>query len=321
MGTHKANKMKGRARELREENPERTDQNIADILTKEYGESVARTSVGIWRRADAAEAKAEVPAAPPEAPVTEPQAAEEHHEQVLAAESVVMEEHHEPAVELLEREEATAAALVPAQAPQALGEELDIERAVRLLAECQTVDAAKQIQDRAEAVKVYLREQRAGTELHLRAAEIVVRANRRIGELLLEYRKAGLLAGRGGDRKSKSQSDTLKTADLGIEQNDAMRAERLARVPADKLDSYIAKCREDDKPATKAGALRCAEEPKAKQPAPFDLDRFIRAMLAKVPEEHRAGLPDALRGAAEELEAGKPKPERPGWETEAQAAA
>jgi hypothetical protein len=84
---------------------------------------------------------------------------------------------------------------------------MPIEAARRMLAECRSVDPAKQIRDQAEAVRAYLRQQRASSEAQNDAAEIKLRAERRLGELLEPDKEK-----RGG---AKSQRASLPEASAG----------------------------------------------------------------------------------------------------------
>jgi len=337
--TRKPPEMIARAREIKAQPEAISDRELAKQLMAEFpGQHVSPNCVANWTKdmpsaapAPAATSSLE-PASPPPAPALqdalqehlEPAQGQQPHEQELAAdvvaESVVTEEHHEPAAELLDREDGPADVLVKAEVPQALS----VERARELLAECKSFDEVKEIHDKAAAVKVYQRQIGAAMEAQQDAAEIVVRATRRMGEMLREMPKNEGAKGIGTSAVAGSNHTPAPTlADLGIEKTEAHRARRLAEVPEARIDSYIAKCREDDKPATKAGALRYGEEPKAKQPAPFDLDRLINAMVAKVPQEYLQALPAALRAKARVLEAeiatGKPRPEAPAWEDSAAA--
>ena len=79
-----------------------------------------------------------------------------------------------------------------------------LETARRLLAEVRSVDDAKAIHDFAEAARVYARQARLGLEAQNDAAEIRLRAERKLGELLAALPKQD-----GGDpARARSQAAT-----------------------------------------------------------------------------------------------------------------
>ena len=70
-----------------------------------------------------------------------------------------------------------------------------LEKARKLLAECQTIDDAKAIRDQAEAVRVYCKQQSDGLAAQNYAAEIKLRAERKCGQLLASVRTSWSRAG------------------------------------------------------------------------------------------------------------------------------
>src|SRR6266567_2748500 len=79
-----------------------------------------------------------------------------------------------------------------------------LEIARRLLAEVRSVDDAKAIHDFAEAARVHARQARLGLEAQNDAAEIRLRAERKLGELLASMDKHP-----GGDAaRARSQAAT-----------------------------------------------------------------------------------------------------------------
>jgi hypothetical protein len=65
-------------------------------------------------------------------------------------------------------------------------------------------------------------------------AEIKIRAERRIGEML------GETIEHGGDRKSKSHDATLKLSDLGITKSDSSRCQAIAAIPEAAFEQHVA---------------------------------------------------------------------------------
>lgn len=127
---------------------------------------------------------------------------------------------------------------------------LKVEEARALLAECRDVDEAKDIRDKARAMEMYFRRREAGREAQNDAAEIKVRAERRLGELLREQKENGTRHP-GGKPRIESRSVTQSEgeapptlADLGIEKMSAKRWQDVARVPEPVFEEYIAQQRE-----------------------------------------------------------------------------
>ena len=73
--------------------------------------------------------------------------------------------------------------------------------ACRAVAEAHRIDEVKDIRDKAVALAAYARQAKDG-ELIAHATAIRKRAERRLGELMEDDRKAGKLAKGGGDKKS-----------------------------------------------------------------------------------------------------------------------
>src|SRR5690348_9670449 len=122
------------------------------------------------------------------------------------------------------------------------------ERCLAALAACRTVDEAREIRDRATAMRVYARQAKDRT-LEAGAFEIRSRAERRLGELLLAQ-KASVGFNEGGRplKKTGSSSEPVfrapTLAAAGIDKKLSMRAQRLALLSAAKFRCIIAEGRE-----------------------------------------------------------------------------
>ena len=75
------------------------------------------------------------------------------------------------------------------------------DAACRAVAEAHRIDEVKDIRDKAVALAVYAKQAKDG-ELIAHATAIRKRAERRLGELMEDDRKAGKLAKGGGGKKS-----------------------------------------------------------------------------------------------------------------------
>lgn len=122
---------------------------------------------------------------------------------------------------------------------------LPLDQARQLLAQCMRVDEAKDIRDKAQAIGAYLRQQKASGAAQNDAAEIKLRAERRLGELLEPDQEK-----RGG---AKSQRATLPE---GISRSQSARWQDIARVPEEKFEAFIAQTRESGGEVTTSGLRR-----------------------------------------------------------------
>jgi hypothetical protein len=118
------------------------------------------------------------------------------------------------------------------------------EAAKRALAEARTIDEVKQIRDKAEALRLYVKQQGDSLEMQNDIAEIKLRAERRAGELLAEMGENEQRQRRGGDRKSKLHDETLieppTLSDLGITKSQSSRWQQEAKVPEETFEQYVA---------------------------------------------------------------------------------
>lgn len=124
------------------------------------------------------------------------------------------------------------------------------EAACRALAAARSTDEVRAIRDTAAALKVYAR-QAKNKQLEIDAAEIRIRAERRIGELMQAQRETeGLNAGAKG-RGSNQHKVRIATgptpptlADAGIDKHLADRARKLAAMPHPAFEARVAEWRE-----------------------------------------------------------------------------
>lgn len=118
------------------------------------------------------------------------------------------------------------------------------DAACRAVAEAASIDEAKEFRDKSEAMRAYAR-QAKNKQLEVHAAEIRIRAERRIGELMAAQRDAGLLSsgaqGTGSNqyevRVSAQPAPTL--AEAGIDKNLADRARKYAAIPEDEFNGIV----------------------------------------------------------------------------------
>lgn len=124
------------------------------------------------------------------------------------------------------------------------------EAACYAIAECVRVDEVKEWADKAAAMQAYGRMAKDQT-LQANAAEIRIRAERRLGELLAAQKADGGLnvgrAGRAPIAVDANDRDTRPTlADVGISKDLSSRAQKLAAVPEPVFEAELAAKRERD---------------------------------------------------------------------------
>ena len=112
----------------------------------------------------------------------------------------------------------------------------------------------KDIKDKAEALRVYVRKAEKGFEKQNEYAEVKIRAERRCGEILATEIQ------HGGDRKSKSRFNRKTLKDLGINKNQSHRWQTIAQLSEEEFEGHIAKTKDSNKELTSASVYRIANE-------------------------------------------------------------
>lgn len=124
------------------------------------------------------------------------------------------------------------------------------DAACRALAEAKSVDEVKDLRDKSEAMRAYAK-QAKNRQLEVDAAEIRIRAERRLGEMIAGQKATvGLATGAAGigqaasavPSKYRTQPPTL--AEAGIDKKLSARAQKMAAVPADEFESMVGEWRE-----------------------------------------------------------------------------
>jgi len=128
----------------------------------------------------------------------------------------------------------------------------------------QTIDEAKDIIDKAEALRIYAKQARMALEDQQRVAEIKLRAERRAGEITggLDKSEGGRPSENSGQAvQSLSKSSQLES--VGINKRTANRWEQIASIPDDDFEGYLSFKKDSEEEITTAGALRLAKELKS----------------------------------------------------------
>jgi hypothetical protein len=147
------------------------------------------------------------------------------------------------------------------------------EAACRALTECKQVDEVKTWADKAAAMQAYGRMAK-DKRLEVDAAEIRIRAERRLGELIKAQKEAGLMnkgAARPNALLNEEGVEPPTLGDVGISHNLSSRSQALAAVPEAEFESEVGQWRDR---VTAEGARVSARLQKAgeralkNQPAP-----------------------------------------------------
>lgn len=177
-----------------------------------------------------------------------------------------------------------------------------IDAARKALAAAKSLDDVKEVRDQAEAVRMYCKAAGVGLEMQNMAAEIKLRAERKAGEMLaaMEKRKGGT------PKKLVSHDETPALDDIGVSRTQSHRWQRIADVPEEAFEQYIAEKREVGE-ITTAGALKLRESAATESNEPSlwealqSLNKAVRKIYDRCPEEERETLAHRLRAMADEL--------------------
>lgn len=141
--------------------------------------------------------------------------------------------------------------------------------AERALAEAKTLNEIKQIRDLAAAAEAYTKAAKLGIRAQNHAGEIKLRAERKAGELLAQLERDDL--SNGGDAKSAFHIEKpISEYRAVLTENEvppvtAWRWQRLAELPEEKFEEFIAEKEEIDDAITSAALFRFTQEYKRQQ--------------------------------------------------------
>ncbi|KKM75064.1 hypothetical protein LCGC14_1394000 [marine sediment metagenome] len=189
------------------------------------------------------------------------------------------------------------------------------DAARKALVAAKNVDDVKKIRNTAEAARAYAR-QAKNKELEIDAAEIRLRAERRLGEFLIaqKERGGGLNRGMAAGAKRKPSGTFSEPLDatptleeMGIDKKLSSRAQRNAAIPEELYEAQLDDWRERVSRAAERVTISLARDSRPGPCGPFDptLDELtieLRRLTERWPEKHRPLLILQLRGLADELE-------------------
>jgi len=157
-----------------------------------------------------------------------------------------------------------------------------LDQATQLLAKARTVDEVKLIHDQAEAARVYARERDLGLQAQNYAAEIKLRAERRLGEILTDMPKNEGTRTIGRNTVIPP-SDTPRLADLGLTRVESSRFQQIAKIPEPVFEQHVAEAKAAERELTTAGVVRLAAEQQRAEDAELT-DRVFEAAFAINPD-------------------------------------
>jgi hypothetical protein len=114
------------------------------------------------------------------------------------------------------------------------------------LAACRNAGEVKEVRNRAAALKEYARQAKDKT-LEADAYEIRARAERRLGEMLIEQKETVGFANGGDAQRTRFHPGTESPptlAEAGIDKKLSMTAQRLAKLPGSEFECIVAEDRE-----------------------------------------------------------------------------
>lgn len=174
---------------------------------------------------------------------------------------------------------------------------LRYDAACRALAEARAVDEVADVRAKADAMRVYAM-QAKNKSLEVDAAEIRIRAERRLGQLIAEQKAGdGLNKGRAGRAPIAVDSDDRDTtptlASAGISKDLSSRAQKLAAVPEQEFEREVSDWRgrvekENARVTTRleAAGERAARQEERAEPSELEQLREANAELADLVESY-----------------------------------
>lgn len=134
---------------------------------------------------------------------------------------------------------------------------LKYDAARQALAEAKAVDEVKDIRDKSEAMRVYAR-QAKDVDLEIMACDIRLRAERRLGEMLIAAKEAGHLH-RGGRPKTSTEteqvSERVTLEGIGIDRKLSSRAQKVGGIAEQAFEAMVGRMRERIAERGSRGAL------------------------------------------------------------------
>lgn len=159
------------------------------------------------------------------------------------------------------------------------------EAARQALVEAKRLDEVKDIRDKSEAMRLYAR-QANDLDLEIMASEIRLRAERRLGELLIQAKQSGQI-GDGRPRKNPSDEEgfsRVRLADIGIDHKLSSRAQKVGGIAERAFEAMVSRLREQIQDRGSRGALAVIST-EAKQVRRADRERVLGGIQTALPDK------------------------------------
>jgi N6-adenosine-specific RNA methylase IME4 len=174
---------------------------------------------------------------------------------------------------------------------------LKLDQAYNALMEARTIDELKDLHDKAEALRLYVKQQNQSLEMQNACAELKIRAERRAGELLKEMERDPISK---GGKRSVFQPETPKSEyskaidDAKLSRSTAYRWQTIAELPEDDFEREIAETKNNSNELTSSRILQKARRFVAKdKPEPPKMEGKYRIVYADPPWKYNdSGLDD-----------------------------
>jgi N6-adenosine-specific RNA methylase IME4 len=136
-------------------------------------------------------------------------------------------------------------------------------RAEQAIAEAKTLDEVRDLRDKAAAVKAYAKKAQLGQKIVVEASVIKLRAERRLGEMLQTVNFADAAPGNqytGPVPPGTEENGQVFLRDIGLSKTDSSRSQRIAALPDDVFERYIAENATANREPSVAALLRLQKQ-------------------------------------------------------------
>jgi len=162
--------------------------------------------------------------------------------------------------------------------------------AQRALEQALSIDAIKNLRDKAQKAEAYAKKQGLSHEIVVNASVIRIQTERKLGQSLREIQLAKASAGNqytGELDRSQPATGPIRLKDLNITKSQSSRAQQIARLPKRKFDAYVSDSVQSGNQPTIAGALKLAKQHKVAKTArrtPSSVSGFVTDLQQLIDE-------------------------------------